>query len=305
MSGVGRGCSNTLTRKKDEPRTCENPNCENTLSKVTKGNQCRKCYTNPSVKPDTFLSSFTEHLDALIGHTPKVVDENSKVGDLCVSDFRDIIKEEIKFIANGMKEVIQQVENLQKTIKEIKDKQSKQEEQVATNGKDLSSLKKVIVEQQKYLEIVKKKELSNNIIVSGIPNDAFMLGDAEVNDDNGKLEAIFHHIDCLEVLSSSHKVISIPMREGAKAHSVKMQFEDKSYVRTIMEKAKTLKSFEAAKIYINYDEPYYSRKEHNRLRKEKFNLLASNPEDDIKIQKGKLCHNNLVVDQFDLSNQLF
>ena len=69
--------------------------------------------------------------------------------------------------------------------------------------------------------------------------------------------------------------------------------------------AKELKNFTAAKVYVNYDEPYYSRKENNRLRKKKSDLIRNHANDDIKIAKGKLYHNNMVVDQFDLSNQLF
>ena len=73
----------------------------------------------------------------------------------------------------------------------------------------------------------------------------------------------------------------------------------------MIDKAKKLKDFKAAKVYINYDEPYYTRKENNRLRKKKAILKKDNVQDDIKILKGKLYHNNLMVDQFDLSNQIF
>ena len=39
--------------------------------------------------------------------------------------------------------------------------------------------------------------------------------------------------------------------------------------------------------------------------KKKANLMKDHPRDELKISKGKLYHNNVVVDQFDLSNQLF
>ena len=71
------------------------------------------------------------------------------------------------------------------------------------------------------------------------------------------------------------------------------------------QKAKALKSFEKSKVFINYDEPFHSRKENLRLRKKKYNLQQSHPSDELTISKGKLYHNERVVDQFDITNQLF
>ena len=51
----------------------------------------------------------------------------------------------------------------------------------------------------------------------------------------------------------------------------------------IISNAKRLKTFSAAKIYINYDEPYYSRKENNGQRKKKYELVRNHTNDEIKI----------------------
>ena len=68
-----------------------------------------------------------------------------------------------------------------------------------------------------------------------------------------------------------------------------------------------MKNLVDTKIYIKYDEPYHSRKENNRLRKKRYDLSKDERyhNDVIKIEKGKLYHNGMVVDQFDLANQLF
>ena len=42
-----------------------------------------------------------------------------------------------------------------------------------------------------------------------------------------------------------------------------------------------------------------------RLRKKRYELSQANPNDDIKLQKGKLLHNATIVDKFDLNNQIF
>ena len=84
-----------------------------------------------------------------------------------------------------------------------------------------------------------------------------------------------------------------------------MNFNEVATAKKIIDKAKNLKRLDTAKIFINLDKPYHTRKEDHRLRKKKFNLIQKYPDDDIKLVKGKLFHNGSVVDKFDLNNQLF
>ena len=53
------------------------------------------------------------------------------------------------------------------------------------------------------------------------------------------------------------------------------------------------------------DKPYHTRKEGNRLRKKKYDLSQTHPDDTFKIEKGKLYQNGTVIDKFDLNNQFF
>ena len=130
-------------------------------------------------------------------------------------------------------------------------------------------------------------------------------GEEEAADDNKKLDVIFSHINSSEILSGDHKIISFPLREGSNTHSLKIQLPSNDLVKRVMSSDKELNNFTKAKIYINYDEPYHTRKENNRLRKKKSFLLRAHQNDEIKINKGKLYHNDMIVDQFDLSNQIF
>ena len=86
---------------------------------------------------------------------------------------------------------------------------------------------------------------------------------------------------------------------------VRLKVDTMDMVSDIMNKAKHLKNYKEAKIYINRDTPYYTRKENNRLRKEKAKLIEEHGSEGVKIEKGKLYHNNAIKDQFDLGNQLF
>ena len=115
-----------------------------------------------------------------------------------------------------------------------------------------------------------------------------------------------HYIDCADKLVDNYDIIRIPSAPDKNIHSVKLCFEDTMTIKHILDKARLLKEFEAARIYINYVGPYYSRRENNRLiiNLNKSTLLGLHKGDDIKIQKGKLYHNNMVVDQFDIAKLL-
>ena len=76
-----------------------------------------------------------------------------------------------------------------------------------------------------------------------------------------------------------------------------------SLAKDILLNSKKLKNLRSAKLYVNSDKPY--RKEDQRLRKKKFDLSQLHPEHDIKIEKGKLYPNGIVVDTFNLNNQFF
>ena len=115
----------------------------------------------------------------------------------------------------------------------------------------------MLLEQQNYLELVKKKEISCNIIISAMPNAAVTINEVKVAENNEKLKEI-------DKLSDNNKIIPLPIREDSVDRSIKMQSKSNDDDKHIISYAKRLKTFSAAKIYINYDEPYYSRRENNR-----------------------------------------
>ena len=267
-------------------------NCQKELAMGTRGELCRKCYNikdkDRSVAPVLFND----------------MDMGKKLAELTVADLSSIIQKHIE-------PVTKKLESIEDKLGTMETKLSKMEDELAENGakvdaavKDVDTLKNVIVHQQKYLEAIKRKEVENNVIIAGIPNDIMKLNNIEITDDDEKLVKIFDHIDCADKLSDS-KVIRLPTRNEAPTHSVKILFKSCNDVKHVINKAKQLKTFTAAKVYINYDEPFYTRRENNRLRKKKFDLLRLHTNDEVKITKGKLYHNNIQVDRFDLSNQLF
>ena len=164
-------------------------------------------------------------------------------------------------------------------------------------------LKDVVLEQQKYLESIRRKELSNMITISGIPTGVLKVNGHNCSTIEDKVKGILQFIGCNESL----KYGLLPIKENTNYEKifVRLKVDTMDMVTDIMNKAKHLKDFKEAKIYINRDTPYYSRKESNRLRKEKAKLIEEHGPEGVKIEKGKLYHHNAVKDQFDLANQLF
>ena len=59
------------------------------------------------------------------------------------------------------------------------------------------------------------------------------------------------------------------------------------------------------KIYINDDRSYLCRKEDKRLRDVIHDLRTLHPNHDVSLKNGKVWHDGLQVDEFDIKNQLF
>ena len=295
-------------------RSCSQPSCRKKLNSGTRGSLCRDCYRGHPQKTDGDEIKLFEPFENNEANyeSLQLGDSSTLVSNLTVSDFAVVIRHEMEPMVDMMRGIQRKIATLEQAVDKITadyNDQSGKIESLSANleleQSSVTSLKKVILEQQKCLESIRKKELSNNAVISGIPNTPLVVNGREYESDTAKLEAIFGHMDCANLLLVEHKVLNMPVRDGSTTHTLKVQFDDKNNAKTLIEKAKGLKTFDAAKIFINYDEPFISRKEHNRLRKKKYDLTQDNPDDNIKISKGKLLHNNTVVDRFDLSNQLF
>ena len=146
--------------------------------------------------------------------------------------------------------------------------------------------------------------------MSGIPNDRFIIEDhsnteEENTDDNSKIKSILSYIG-YESNENDFELYRIPSNNPEmSSHKVKLKFLDTNEANDIISKAKKLKYLESTKIFIKYEEPYFTRKENDRLRKARYELSQANPNDNINWEKGKLLHNGTTVDKFDLNNQIF
>ena len=280
--------------------------CDSKLSEGARGNLCVKCYRKKDKNDSDDIALFSEHINQDGGNNGALGDDLERsIVELKISDLISIIKCEIKPIIVEVNKIAGQLKTIETNLKKVEEESSENTRRCNNISGDVETLKHVILEQQKFMEVVKRKDVANNIIVSGIPNSTMKVNNIDIVDIKDKLGEVFSFIGCQDKLPEEKDVRYLPIHEESEYHSVKIRLKDNDEVKYVIDKAKKLKDFKAAKVYINYDEPYYTRKENNRLRKKKAILKKDNVQDDIKILKGKLYHNNLMVDQFDLSNQIF
>ena len=303
--------------------------CGNKLSRGNIGGACKSCYYNRN-KSDGEIANDDDSPEIInesllmssqtVGDYPVINDEdyenaisknlgidlNKSLSDLSVRDLIFIIREQYNPLRNAFVGIQDKLNTWEVKMTRITDENADNAKKLKSSIGEVECLKKVILEQQKYLETVKRKENAKNIIISGIPNGKLDINEnTSVTDGKEKIDAIFEYIGCTDQLGDDYHTINIPPAPGKNSYSIKLCLKDDKTVKHILDNAKSLKDFKAAAIYINYDEPYYTRRENNRLRKKKYTLTNLHKDDVIQIQKGKLYHNNLVIDKFDLANQIF
>ena len=173
---------------------------------------------------------------------------------------------------------------------------------------EVDILKKVILKQQEFLEMKQRQDLEGNVVVRGIPKGKLIIPGAaagtELKTTSEKTFAILEFIGCA-CEETDFELIELPSNDDYDTLITKLKFSNREKLKLILANSMKLKNLPHNKIFIKKDEPYHTRKENGRLRKKRYDLSQLHPLDEIKIEKGKLFHNRMVVDKFDLNNQIF
>ena len=174
-----------------------------------------------------------------------------------------------------------------------------------------NQMKKVISEQQKYLETIRRDRTKDNVFISGIPNSLDI--DGVNTTENDKI--VSHILSFVEptIVAGNYRCIkAFAPREGLPRHSCLIGFNDPDAKKKVISNSKKLNGLEDGdpmrKVYIKNEQTPLTRKENSRLYNE-FKKLQETHKDDVtmnvKLERGKLLLNDQQVDEFSLSNQLF
>ena len=183
-------------------------------------------------------------------------------------------------------------------------------------------IKKVLNEQQKFLERTRKEDTKNNIFISGIPNelslDLSTIPTENTNEKTNNHAEIIHHIlNFVEpgIKKKDYKILmNFDCKEGYSRHSAKIRINNLNLKSRIFKGCKSFKELHTGnylkKIFIKNDDPPMTRKENDRLFQKMKCLRNSedqaNPVNKYHIKSGKLYKNNdEIIDEFNLAHQLF
>lgn len=172
-------------------------------------------------------------------------------------------------------------------------------------------IKKAMLEQQKFMEMLRRDKNKNNVFITGIPCKMKIDGN-----DTADSKSIIHNalkIAMSNIEPEMYRIIKdFEPREGQTRHSAKLEFKENGTKKKLMEGAKKLKEVPGddtpmRRIYIKNDQPPLSKRENDRLFSKMLRLRDSETEDHVtyKINYGKLYKNDVQIDEFNLSNQLF
>ena len=223
------------------------------------------------------------------------------VSDVGVNELREIISDVVK---DAVVELKDEINGYRQEVSDLKDQLKD-----ATNETNI--LKKVVSEQQKFLEWLKRDKVKDNIFISGIPNTLDIGGDN--TEDNDK---IVHHILTFvepNIVDGDYRVIkNFEPRQGYLRHSCLLGFTNTNAKKNILQNSKKLNGLQEdnvlRKVFIKNEQTPLTRKENSRIYGEFKKLKELHEADEsqkVKLEKGKLYLNDEVVDEFNLSNQLF
>ena len=279
--------------------------CNKGQTRLNEGDLCRICFISSGGK---VTDDEVEAIDLSKSVAGMNAGELVKLIQNTVNPLVKPLSAQISNIETKINTALGKIEDLETSMAQNSTKIGKLEEETEENkatmnntDAEVKTLKNVILEQQKYLEVIRRRELANVVTVTGIPKEAVKIGGTDCDTTEDKLKEILRFIGCGDCQYEIIPTNQVPDRNIF----AKLKIRNQKNVEAILDNAKKLKDLKPIEIFINRDQPYHSRKENNRLRKKKFDLVQQHGKENIKIAKGKLLHNDIVVDQFDLSNQLF
>ena len=172
---------------------------------------------------------------------------------------------------------------------------------------EINTLKKVILQQQIFMESTLRSKLAKNMMITGIPIEDVVWNEQTISDNNENVMAILSSID-ISLNEDAYELKLFDSDNERPTFSAKLIFNDITDKNDVLSNAKKLQDCECEKlkeVFIKNDETKLLRNENYRLRQKRRTLKRENPTAEFKIEKGKLFQNGVEVDKFDLNNQIF
>ena len=197
------------------------------------------------------------------------------------------------------------------SIKGVSDEVTTVKERVTGLENENTMLKKVIVEQQQFIEQCKREKLATNIIITGMPAGGVTESDDVVHSTpDEKIQHLLSVMDADGLDSDNYQVKVLTRNDStAPTHVYKVSFNDVEQKTFVIEKRSNLarlpNDHPFRRVFIKNEEPMLTRRENERLGRKRRELVEAHTGKNVRIYRGKLTIDDIEVDRFDLNNQLY
>ena len=200
--------------------------------------------------------------------------------------------------------VIARIETIEKSIHLIKDHQVQLESEI-------KSVKKVIINQQHQIERMEVEKRKCNVVLTGVSENDVFFGHDVLESDLNKVITLAKiatadelnagdFISCSRIGKAKDGAPRPILVQTGSPEASNMFFSHQKRLRTSISCSDSF-----GNVYVNRDSSFLARKEEKRLRDHRRELSGLNPNAKVYLKSNKLYLNDVVVDQFDLSKQLF
>lgn len=208
----------------------------------------------------------------------------------------------LHYVTEKLNEVMQEMAQLKSAITSPESAFNKR---IIDLQEQINKQSEIIGKQQRFLEVLDKKDREQNLILLGVPEEGENL--EGVTEDDDKVKKVW------EVINSSSKILSVRRLgqrnvagRSQRSRPILVTVESKGHRDEVLDKAKTLKQREEVykKIYIKKDVHPSIRAEWKRLR-EAEKLEKERPENvgcriEFNMKERKLYKDGVVIDKWGL-----
>ena len=279
------------------------PNCIskkcNASHTSTKRHYCKDCFDRLS------LNEQTQHMQSVKqkqnntssqSNNPSLAnigDSSRNIDTMFGEDYWERLNEILDAKVNRLETKLDgAIDELNRKITVLESKCEKYED-------DISTLKSIVIAQQKVLQKSDSAERECNIIISGLSEEEITEGDDTYVNDEEKLDVIFTKLDIQVVDTEPINRLGKPSANYCR--KIKMKLPNKETKNLVLKKAAQLKNANSPwkNVYIQSDKHHVLLQEEKRLRDKKKDIskLDENRGKEIFIRKGKLTVDGVLVDQ--------
>ena len=226
-----------------------------------------------------------------------------------------VINNNMKPIRDALEEQKKQIKSLEESNKKLEDdnKDLKQRLKIAeTKVKNLEAtetkVKTVVTRQQAYIAKQDKMCRLKNVLIGGLSEgNALEYNETVANTDNDKVELVLSALGKSSInIAHCRRVGTEDQGHEGRGRFLLVEFLNQSDRNAVRTASAQLSGIEALKhIRIKADLTKEEREEYKRLYASKDTLAASHPDENVRVDKGKLYVGDNVVDQINTTTKIF